>query len=108
MPGRPPPPWRPSSRSSCSPARSPTALPACIPCPGGAEHAGPAVGQAVHHSDGRLGAGADLVAAAGAHGVPVIQLRLRVPAVVLALLVNVSAGREGAVPRPRDDDAADL
>src|SRR5882724_4505331 len=72
------------------------------------QHRGAAVGQAVHHADGRLGTGADLVAAAGANGVTGVELGLTVPAIVLALLVDVAAGGERAFPGAGDHDAADL
>src|SRR5947199_384527 len=59
-------------------------------------------------TDGRLGAGADLVEAAGALGAERIQLRLRVLLVVLALLVDVAARGERLLPGAGDDDAADV
>src|SRR5438552_501895 len=70
--------------------------------------AGAAVSEAVDHPDGRLGAGADLVEAAGALGAERIQLRLRVLLVVLALLVDVAARGERLLPGAGDDDAADV
>ena len=72
------------------------------------EHAGAAVREAVHHPDGGLGRRADLVAAAAAHRVALVQLRLGVLAIVLALLVDVAPGGERAVPGAGDDDAADV
>src|SRR5262249_53620621 len=71
------------------------------------QHRGTTVGEAVHHADGRLGAGADLVAAAVAHGGAGVELGLAVAAVVGALLVDVAAGREGALAGAGNDDAAD-
>src|SRR3989442_11282288 len=52
------------------------------------QHAGAAVGEAVDHADGRLGARADLERGAGALGAARIELLLRVLRVVLALLVE--------------------
>src|SRR5262249_41673872 len=75
---------------------------------GGAGAGAPAVGEAVDHANGGLGTGADLVAPATAHGVPGVQLRLRVAPVVLPLLVDVAPRGEGARPRTGDDDAAHL
>src|SRR6185503_16685261 len=74
----------------------------------GGQYRGPAVGQAVDHADGGLGTRADLVAAARADGVARVQLVLTARAIVLALLVNVAAGRERAGAAAGDDDAADL
>src|SRR5258706_818457 len=73
---------------------------------GGASSGPPAVGEAVHHPDRGFGAGADLIAAPGAHGSTRIELGLRIPPVVLALLVDVAAGRERALAGARDDEAA--
>src|SRR3989442_1863218 len=72
------------------------------------QHAGAAVGEAVDHADGRLGARADLERGAGALGAARIELLLRVLRVVLALLVDVAARGERLLAGARDDDAADL
>jgi hypothetical protein len=72
------------------------------------QHRGPAVRQAVHHPDGGLGAGADLVAPPRANGAARVELGLRVPPVVLALLVDVAAGGERPLACAGDHDAPDL
>src|SRR5262245_65867590 len=74
---------------------------------GGGQHGGATVGQPVHHSDGRLRARRDLVAAAGAHGAASVHLVRGVLAVVFTLFVDVAARGERAAPGAGDDDAAD-
>jgi hypothetical protein len=73
----------------------------------GRQHAGAAVRETVDHADGRLGAGANLVEPACALGAERVELGLRVLLVVLALLVDVAAGRERLLAGAGDDDASD-
>src|SRR5262249_48296433 len=72
------------------------------------KHAGATVGEAVHHPNGGLGAGADLEAAAGANRGALVQLRLGVPAGVPARFGDERRPRGGAAASARDDDAAHL